>query len=67
MRQIRIKNVIRVLLLVLGLTMAIATSEAHSGTLQISWTDNTTNEDGFKIERKTGTTATYAHTPTPHW
>jgi uncharacterized protein (TIGR02145 family) len=33
---------------------AISTTEAH-----LSWTDNSTNETGFKIERKTGT-GTYA-------
>ena len=28
--------------------------------LQLSWVDNSTDETGFKIERKTGATGTYA-------
>jgi hypothetical protein len=31
-----------------------------SGELQLGWADNSDNEDGFKIERKTGTTGTYS-------
>ena len=34
--------------------------EANAAQLSLTWTDNSTNEDGFKIERKTGTTGTYA-------
>jgi hypothetical protein len=29
-------------------------SQASAGQLQLTWSDNSNNEDGFKIERKTG-------------
>jgi (2Fe-2S) ferredoxin len=35
-------------------------SQASAGQLQLAWTDNSDNENGFKIERKTGTTGTYS-------
>ena len=62
MRNSLIKNFIRMSLLVLA--MVVLASEAQSGQLQLTWTDNSTNEDGFKIERKTGTTGTYAEIAT---
>jgi len=34
--------------------------EAFAAQLQLSWFDNSTNEDGFKIERATGTIGTFA-------
>jgi hypothetical protein len=34
--------------------------EAFAAQLQLSWSDNSTNEDGFKIERATGTVGTFA-------
>lgn len=34
--------------------------ETFAGRLQLTWTDNSNNEDGFKIQRKTGTTGTFA-------
>jgi hypothetical protein len=34
--------------------------EGSAGSLQLSWTDNSTNESGFKIERKTGGAGTFA-------
>ena len=39
-------------------------SQAVAGQLQLAWTDNADNEDGFKIERRTGTTGTYAEVTT---
>ena len=39
-------------------------SQAAAGQLQLAWTDNSNNEDGFKIERKTGTTGTYTQVAT---
>ena len=33
--------------------------QADAGQLQLAWTDNANNEDGFKIERKLGTTGTF--------
>jgi Fibronectin type III domain. len=38
--------------------------QADAGQLQLAWTDNANNEDGFKIERKTGTTGTYTQVAT---
>ena len=34
-------------------------SQASAGQLQLTWTDNSNNENGFKIERKLGTTGTF--------
>ena len=33
--------------------------QASAGQLQLAWTDNSNNEDGFRIERKTGTSGNY--------
>jgi hypothetical protein len=33
--------------------------QANAGQLQLAWNDNSNNEDGFKIERKTGTSGNY--------
>ena len=41
------------------LLTAIA-SHAEAAQLQLAWTDNSQDEDGFKIERSTGTTGTFA-------
>ena len=38
--------------------------QADAGQLRLAWTDNANNEDGFKIERKTGTTGTYTQVAT---
>lgn len=35
-------------------------SEASAAQLQLSWTDNSDNEDGSRIERRTGTSGTFA-------
>ncbi|MDQ3259012.1 MAG: fibronectin type III domain-containing protein, partial [Acidobacteriota bacterium] len=43
-----------------GLTAAAASSSQ----VNLSWIDNSTNETGFKIERKTGTAGTYAQVGT---
>ncbi|MET0501933.1 MAG: fibronectin type III domain-containing protein [Candidatus Binatia bacterium] len=34
-------------------------NEPNAGELQVNWADNSNNEDGFKIERKSGTNGTY--------
>jgi hypothetical protein len=34
--------------------------ETHAAPLQLSWADNSNNEDGFKVERATGATGTFA-------
>jgi len=39
-------------------------NETSAGELQLDWTDTATNEDGFKIERKAGTSGTYAQAAT---
>ena len=39
-------------------------SQASAGQLQVAWTDNSNNEDGFKIERKLGTTGTFSQIAT---
>ena len=46
--------------LVLGL-LVVLPDVASAATIQatISWTDNSTNEDGFRVERKTGTGGTF--------
>ena len=35
-------------------------NQASAGQLQLTWTDNSNNEDGFKIERKLGTNGTFS-------
>jgi List-Bact-rpt repeat protein len=54
----------RFALLILSFVFFIAVAgwktEAIAGQLQLTWTDNSSAEDGFKIERKAGTTGTYA-------
>jgi len=42
-----------------GPTSLIASAKSTSQ-ITLNWTDNSTNETGFKIERKTGATGTYA-------
>jgi len=37
---------------------------AHAAQLSLTWTDASTNEDGFKLERKTGTTGAYGQLAT---
>ena len=39
-------------------------SQASAGQLQLTWTDNSNNENGFKIERKLGTTGTFGQIAT---
>ena len=40
--------------------LSVSASESFAAQLQLSWTDNSTNETGFKIDRKTGTSGTFA-------
>ena len=37
---------------------------AHAAELTVTWSDASTNEDGFKLERKTGTAGSYAQIAT---
>src|SRR5712691_4791460 len=39
-------------------------AEATAAQLTLTWKNNSTNESGFKIERKTGTSGTYAQVAT---
>src|SRR2546428_5845093 len=52
--------------LIFGLLVALVglPVESDAAQLSLSWTDMSSNEDGFKIERKTGTAGTYAQIAT---
>jgi endo-alpha-1,4-polygalactosaminidase (GH114 family) len=43
---------------------ALTTSAVSSTQINLSWTDNSTNESGFRIERSTGTSTTYTEIAT---
>lgn len=45
---------------VIATPTSLAAANANSTTINLSWTDNSGNEVGFKIERKTGASGTYA-------
>jgi len=42
----------------------IRPAESGASLLTLSWADNSTNEDGFTIERETGSTGTFAQIAT---
>ncbi|HEY6365849.1 MAG TPA: hypothetical protein VI585_13775, partial [Candidatus Binatia bacterium] len=42
------------------LTVLNAPTAVTAAQLTLSWSDNSTNEDGFRVERRTGTAGTYA-------
>jgi hypothetical protein len=46
--------------IILLLAMVSLSREAIAAQLQLAWVDNSANEDGFKIERMSGTTGTFA-------
>ena len=48
-----------VLISLLSLAALAGPRESGAGELQATWMDNSSNEEGFKIERRTGTTQTY--------
>ena len=48
----------------LVLTATAWPADALAAQLQLTWTDNSTNENGFAIERATGTTGTFAQVGT---
>ena len=56
------RNLLRCFILILFflLTALSWQSQASAGQLQLAWTDNSNNENGFKIERKPGTTGTFS-------
>jgi len=43
----------------------LSASAASASQINLSWTDNSSNETGFKIERKTGAGGTYSEIGTP--
>ncbi|MGH7598227.1 MAG: fibronectin type III domain-containing protein [bacterium] len=45
-------------------TPALTATVVTTAQIDLAWTDNSTSEDGFKIERKIGTTGTYAQIAT---
>ena len=52
-------------LLVLGLLFCGTQAFAASFDAMITWPDNSTNEDGFRVERKLGPTGTFAQVGVP--
>ena len=60
------RNLLRCFILIFFFLLATLSwqSQASAGQLQLAWTDNSNNEDGFKIERKLGTTGTYSQIAT---
>src|SRR5262245_51680449 len=66
-RMYQAKSFPKVFVLALLLTLLTVLSSSAVVTaaqLTLSWSDNSTNEDGFRIERRTGTTGTYAEITT---
>ena len=45
-------------------TMTVNAPAPVAGELTLTWTDNSGNENGFAIERKTGTNGTFAQVTT---
>jgi hypothetical protein len=48
-----------ILIFLLSLAALGGPRESGAGELEATWMDNSSNEDGFKIERRTGTTQTF--------
>src|SRR5262245_34208623 len=46
------------------LTVLSSSAVVTAAQLTLSWSDNSNNEDGFRIEKRTGTTGTYAEIAT---
>ena len=60
------QNLLRYFILIFFFLLTALTwqSQASAGQLQLAWTDNSNNEDGFKIERKLGTMGTFSQIAT---
>ena len=56
------RNLLRCFILIFFFLLAALSwqSQASAGQLQLAWSDNSNNEDGFRIERKTGTSGTFS-------
>ncbi|HVO92708.1 MAG TPA: hypothetical protein VMT22_07700, partial [Terriglobales bacterium] len=54
------KPALRFLFLMLSALLVSSSSELLAAQLQLTWVDNSTNETGFNIERKTGTGGAFA-------
>ncbi len=50
----------KIKLLAFLIALLFASGTSFAATLTLNWTDNSTNEDGFKVERKTGQAGTFA-------
>ena len=61
LRKLKIQTLLIPLLL---LAAMIWPGEAKAAQVTLTWADNSTNEDSFKIERKIGTTGTFAQIAT---
>ena len=59
MRQIKLRKFLNQRSIVLVLLALSLSGEALAAQLQLAWVDNSGNEDGFKIDRMTGTTGVF--------
>jgi Divergent InlB B-repeat domain len=53
-----------VLLLATSSVLVIAQTSVYAASFQLTWSDNSSNEDGFNIERKTGSAGTFSRIAT---
>src|SRR4026208_2088367 len=58
-RQIKLRKFLNQRSIVLVLLALSLSGEALAAQLQLAWVDNSGNEDGFKIDRMTGTTGVF--------
>jgi len=59
------KKKMKIKILIFTLVFLLAASNLFAAaTMTLNWTDNSNNEDGFKIERKTGQTGTFTNLTT---
>lgn len=58
-RTISFLKLVTLAFLSISLTAVAAQTELSAAQLTLHWTDNSNNESGFKVERKTGTSGTF--------